>query len=113
VTVTRMSDLDLRGKRVLIREDLNVPIENGRITSAQRLDASLPTIKAARDAGAKVMVMSHLGRPKEASSTRNPRWRPSQSGWVSISARQYAWLPITSTASTWAMAKWWCWKTAA
>jgi phosphoglycerate kinase len=65
VTVTRMSDLDLRGKRVLIREDLNVPIENGHITSTQRLDASLPTIKAARDAGAKVMVISHLGRPKE------------------------------------------------
>lgn len=65
MTVTRMSDLDLRGKRVLIREDLNVPIENGHITSTQRLDASLPTIKAARDAGAKVMVISHLGRPKE------------------------------------------------
>ena len=65
MTITRMSDLDLRGKRVLIREDLNVPIENGRITSTQRLDASLPTIKAARDAGAKVMVISHLGRPKE------------------------------------------------
>ena len=65
MTVTRMSDLDLRGKRVLIREDLNVPIENGRITSTQRLDAALPTIKAARDAGAKVMVISHLGRPKE------------------------------------------------
>ncbi|WP_114241350.1 phosphoglycerate kinase [Dyella sp. C9] len=65
MSVTRMSDLDLRGKRVLIREDLNVPIENGHITSTQRLDASLPTIKAARDAGAKVMVLSHLGRPKE------------------------------------------------
>jgi phosphoglycerate kinase len=65
VTITRMSDLDLRGKRVLIREDLNVPIEDGRITSTQRLDASLPTIKAALQAGAKVMVMSHLGRPKE------------------------------------------------
>ncbi|MGN6382881.1 MAG: phosphoglycerate kinase [Dyella sp.] len=50
---------------MLIREDLNVPIENGRITSTQRLDASLPTIRAARDAGAKVMVLSHLGRPKE------------------------------------------------
>jgi len=65
VSVTRMSDLDLRGKRVLIREDLNVPIENGHITSTQRLDAALPTIKVARDAGAKVMVLSHLGRPKE------------------------------------------------
>jgi phosphoglycerate kinase len=60
-----MSDLDLRGKRVLIREDLNVPIDAGRITSTQRLDAALPTIKAARDAGARVMVISHLGRPKE------------------------------------------------
>ncbi|WP_199100578.1 phosphoglycerate kinase [Dyella sp. ASV21] len=65
MSVTRMSDLDLRGKRVLIREDLNVPIENGHITSTQRLDAALPTLKAARDAGAKVMVLSHLGRPKE------------------------------------------------
>jgi len=61
-----MSDLDLHGQRVLIREDLNVPIDDhGRITSTQRLDAALPTIKAARDAGARVMVMSHLGRPKE------------------------------------------------
>jgi len=61
-----MSDLELRNQRVLIREDLNVPIDDhGRITSTQRLDAALPTIRAARDAGAKVMVMSHLGRPKE------------------------------------------------
>ncbi|MEY2169610.1 MULTISPECIES: phosphoglycerate kinase [unclassified Rhodanobacter] len=66
MTVLRMSDLDLHGQRVLIREDLNVPIDDhGRITSTQRLDAALPTIKAARDAGAKVMVLSHLGRPKE------------------------------------------------
>ncbi len=61
-----MSDLDLRGKRVLIREDLNVPFDDhGQIASTQRLDAALPTIVAARDAGARVMVMSHLGRPKE------------------------------------------------
>nr|WP_225561801.1 phosphoglycerate kinase [Rhodanobacter sp. DHB23] len=61
-----MSDLDLHGQRVLIREDLNVPIDDhGHITSTQRLDAALPTIRAARDAGAKVMVLSHLGRPKE------------------------------------------------
>lgn len=66
MSVIRMNDLDLRGQRVLIREDLNVPIDDhGRITSTQRLDAALPTIRAARDAGAKVMVMSHLGRPKE------------------------------------------------
>jgi phosphoglycerate kinase len=61
----RMTELDLSGKRVLIREDLNVPIQEGRITSTQRLDAALPTIRMARDAGAAVLVMSHLGRPKE------------------------------------------------
>ncbi|MFC5526978.1 phosphoglycerate kinase [Rhodanobacter ginsengisoli] len=66
MSVIRMSDLDLRGQRVLIREDLNVPFDDhGQITSTQRLDAALPTIMAARDAGARVMVMSHLGRPKE------------------------------------------------
>jgi phosphoglycerate kinase len=66
VSVIRMSDLDLRDQRVLIREDLNVPIDDhGHITSTQRLDSSLPTIVAARDAGARVMVLSHLGRPKE------------------------------------------------
>jgi phosphoglycerate kinase len=61
----RMSDLNLRGQRVLIREDLNVPIKDGRITSTQRLEAALPAIRAARDGGAAVMVISHLGRPKE------------------------------------------------
>jgi phosphoglycerate kinase len=65
MTFLRMTDLDLSGKRVLIREDLNVPIQDGKITSTQRLDAALPTIRAARDAGAAVLVMSHLGRPKE------------------------------------------------
>ena len=66
MSVIRMSDLDLRGQRVLIREDLNVPIDDhGHMTSIQRLESSLPTIVAARDAGARVMVLSHLGRPKE------------------------------------------------
>jgi phosphoglycerate kinase len=63
--ILRMIDLDLSGKRVLIREDLNVPVKEGKVGAAQRLEAALPTIKRARDAGAKVMVMSHLGRPKE------------------------------------------------
>lgn len=72
----RMSDLDLSGKRVLIREDLNVPIEDGRITSTQRLDAALPTIRAARDAGAAVLVMSHLGRPKEGEFDEGQSLRP-------------------------------------
>lgn len=65
MTVKLMKDQDLAGKRVLIRQDLNVPLEDGRITSAVRIDASIPTIQAALAAGAKVMVMSHLGRPEE------------------------------------------------
>ncbi|HZV23017.1 MAG TPA: phosphoglycerate kinase [Luteimonas sp.] len=70
MAILRMTDLDLSGKRVLIREDLNVPIEHvdgmpGRITSEQRITAALPTLKRALDQGAAVMVMSHLGRPKE------------------------------------------------
>jgi len=62
-----MTDLDLSGKRVLIRQDLNVPIEDGRITSEQRITASLPTLRLALQQGAAVMVMSHLGRPTEGS----------------------------------------------
>ncbi|MFC3908391.1 phosphoglycerate kinase [Legionella dresdenensis] len=65
MNLIRMSDLDLRGKRVLIREDLNVPVKDGLITSDQRLQAALPTIKQALDAGAAVIVLSHLGRPEE------------------------------------------------
>jgi phosphoglycerate kinase len=65
VRVLRMADLDLKGKRVLIREDLNVPVKNGVVTSDARIRASLPTMQAARAAGARVMLMSHLGRPEE------------------------------------------------
>jgi len=65
MSVLKMTDLDLAGKRVLIREDLNVPIKNGKVTSDKRILASLPTIEHAMKAGAKVMVMSHLGRPTE------------------------------------------------
>ncbi|RRN58737.1 phosphoglycerate kinase [Pseudoxanthomonas sp. SGNA-20] len=65
MTIIRMTDLDLTGKRVLIRQDLNVPIDNGRITSEQRITASVPTLKLALEKGAAVMVTSHLGRPKE------------------------------------------------
>ena len=66
--VKLMSELDLRGKRVLIREDLNVPVKKGVVTSDARIVAALPTIKLALDAGACVMVMSHLGRPVEGGS---------------------------------------------
>jgi phosphoglycerate kinase len=65
MSVLKMTDLDLRGKRVLIREDLNVPVKDGQVTSDARIRASLPTIEHALKAGAKVMVMSHLGRPTE------------------------------------------------
>ena len=60
-----MADLDLAGKRVLIREDLNVPIKDGHVTSEQRISAALPTLRLALAKGAAVMVTSHLGRPKE------------------------------------------------
>ena len=65
MAILRMTDLDLAGKRVLIRQDLNVPIEDGRVTSEQRITASLPTLRLALEKGAAVMVTSHLGRPKE------------------------------------------------
>ncbi len=66
MSILRMTDLDLAGKRVLIREDLNVPIDgDGNITSEQRIAAALPTLKLALAKGAAVMVASHLGRPKE------------------------------------------------
>lgn len=64
MTVLRMADCDLAGKRVLIREDFNVPIVNGKITSRRRIEAALPTIQLALKKGAAVILMSHLGRPK-------------------------------------------------
>ncbi|HXG28781.1 MAG TPA: phosphoglycerate kinase [Nevskiales bacterium] len=80
MTILRMTDLDLAGKRLLIRQDLNVPIHNGRITSDARLKASLPTLQLALEKGASVLVVSHLGRPKagkldpEASLTLVAAW---------------------------------------
>ncbi|NVK26375.1 MAG: phosphoglycerate kinase [Gammaproteobacteria bacterium] len=65
MSVIKMTDLELNGKTVLIRQDLNVPVKDGAVTSAVRIEASLPTIKLALEQGAKVLVMSHLGRPTE------------------------------------------------
>ena len=63
--ILRMTDIDLRGKRVLIREDLNVPVQDGAVTSDARIRAALPTLKLALESGARVFVLSHLGRPEE------------------------------------------------
>ncbi|MCZ8114291.1 phosphoglycerate kinase [Silanimonas sp.] len=76
MAILRMTDLDLAGKRVLIRQDLNVPIEGGKVTSEQRITASLPTIRLALEKGAAVMVTSHLGRPKEGQWTAEDSLAP-------------------------------------
>jgi len=68
MTIRKMQDLDLQGKRVLIRQDLNVPVKDGAVTSDARIRASLPTIKLALEKGATLMLMSHLGRPTEGES---------------------------------------------
>ena len=65
MSIVRMQDLDLKGKRLFIRSDLNVPVKNGKVTSDARIKASLPTIEEAIKKGAKVMVTSHIGRPTE------------------------------------------------
>jgi phosphoglycerate kinase len=65
MSFTKLTDLDLKGKRVLIRSDLNVPVKEGKVASDARISASVPTFEHCIKAGAKVMVMSHLGRPEE------------------------------------------------
>ena len=72
----RMTDLDLAGKRVFIRADLNVPVKNGKVTSDARITASMPTIEFALKAGAKVMVTSHLGRPTEGQFNEEDSLQP-------------------------------------
>ncbi|TPH17109.1 phosphoglycerate kinase [Litorilituus lipolyticus] len=76
MSVIKMTDLALNEQRVLIREDLNVPVQNGKITSDARLRAALPTLKLALEAGAKVMVMSHLGRPTEGEANEEFSLQP-------------------------------------
>jgi phosphoglycerate kinase len=76
MTILRMVDLDLAGKRVLIREDLNVPVKNGKVSSDIRIQASLPTIQYALNAGAAVMLMSHIGRPVEGEYNKEYSLQP-------------------------------------
>lgn len=72
----RLTDLDVAGKRVFIRADLNVPVKNGKVTSDARITASMPTIEFAMKAGAKVMVTSHLGRPTEGEFSEENSLQP-------------------------------------
>lgn len=76
MTILKMTDLDLAGKRVLIREDLNVPVKNGEVKSDARIVASLPTIKLALEKGAAVLVCSHLGRPEEGIYSEEDSLKP-------------------------------------
>ncbi|MDO9189163.1 MAG: phosphoglycerate kinase [Sulfurimicrobium sp.] len=76
MSVIRMTDLDLKGKRVFIRADLNVPVKEGKVTSDARITASMPTIEHAMKAGAKVMVTSHLGRPTEGEWSEENSLKP-------------------------------------
>ncbi|WP_312946673.1 phosphoglycerate kinase [Stutzerimonas kunmingensis] len=76
MTVLKMTDLDLQGKRVLIREDLNVPVKDGTVKSDARILASLPTIKLALEKGAAVLVCSHLGRPEEGVYSEEDSLKP-------------------------------------
>ncbi|MCQ4264768.1 phosphoglycerate kinase [Stutzerimonas stutzeri] len=76
MTVLKMIDLDLQGKRVLIREDLNVPVKDGAVKSDARILASLPTIKLALEKGAAVLVCSHLGRPEEGVYSEEDSLKP-------------------------------------
>lgn len=76
MSVIKLTDLDLKGKRVLIRSDLNVPVKDGQVTSDARITASLPTFQHCLKAGAKVMVMSHLGRPIEGEYSEENSLKP-------------------------------------
>ncbi len=76
MSIKKMVDLDLSGKRVLIRQDLNVPVKDGKVTSDLRIQASIPTIEQALEAGASVMVMSHLGRPVEGEFDESSSLKP-------------------------------------
>ena len=76
MSVIKMTDLDLNGKRVLIRADLNVPVKDGKVTSDARIRATIPTLKLALEKGAKVMVTSHLGRPTEGEFTPEDSLQP-------------------------------------
>ena len=76
MNVRLMSDLDLQGKTVVFREDLNVPVKEGKITSDKRIRAAIPSLRFALDKGAGIIVLSHLAVPKKAFTPKKLRWLP-------------------------------------
>ncbi|VTL99617.1 phosphoglycerate kinase [Pseudomonas aeruginosa] len=99
MTVLKMTDLDLEGKRVLIREDLNVPVKDGQVQSDARIKAALPTIRLALEKGAAVMVCSHLGRPSEGEFSAENSLKPVAEYCPGPWAAKCRCWPTTSTAS--------------
>lgn len=100
LNVRTLDDFDLAGKRLLIREDLNVPIKDGAITSDARIQAALPTLQRALDAGASVVVMSHLGRPKEGVFDAAQSLAPIAAHLGRLLGREVALLPELDDART-------------
>src|SRR5690625_1465085 len=88
MAVIKMSDLDLKNKRVLIREDLNVPIKDGAVSDDTRIRAALPTIERALAAGGRVMIMSHLGRPTEGEFSEADSLQPVATHLASLLGRE-------------------------
>lgn len=113
MTVLKMTDLDLKGKRVLIREDLNVPVKDGQVQSDARIKAALPTLKLALEKGAAVMVCSHLGRPTEGEFSAENSLKPVAEYLSRPWAAKCRCWPTTSTASRSRRATWCCWRTCA
>lgn len=92
MTFRTLNDLDVRGKRVLVREDLNVPMKDGAIADYTRVDAAIPTLRALLDRGARVIVLSHLGRPDGVPSAKYSLWPLSQA----LAARLHAEVPFAA-----------------
>jgi hypothetical protein len=111
MSVIKMTDLDLAGKRVFIRADLNVPVKDGKVTSDARIRASLPTIELALKQGAKVMVTSHLGRPTEGEYNEEFSLLPVVNYLKDKLSTRYVWLKITWMALKWLPVNWSFWKT--